>query len=145
MCAWRENDNIDFNFHNAHDLNSARPSSQEESIKRQLRERMQNSKQFILLVGEKTRYLTKFVKWEVEYARKLDLPMVVANLNGTMKYDASRCPAWVVDSDWTTVHISFGKDIIKYALDYFPSEYARDKHTGSMRHYPTEVYKGLDL
>src|SRR2546428_4190199 len=91
MRAWKENDNIEFDFYDAHDLNSARDSSTEESIKRQLRERMQNAKQFILLVGERTRYLTKFVQWEVEYARKLDLPVVVANLNGTKVYDASRC------------------------------------------------------
>src|SRR5215472_12862811 len=88
MQMWKANDNIDFNFYDAHDLNSARDSSQEESIKRQLRERMQNAKQFILLAGEKTRYLTKFVMWEVEYARKLDLPIIVANLNGTKEYDA---------------------------------------------------------
>lgn len=131
MRAWKENNHVDFNFYNAHDLSSARDSSQEESIKRQLRERMQNSKQFILLVGEKTRYLTKFVKWEVEYARKLDLPIIVSNLNGARMYDSARCPSWVVDTDTSTVHISFGKDIIKYALDNFPDWYASNKHRGS--------------
>ncbi len=141
MCAWKENDHIDFNFYNAHDLSSARDSSQEESIKRQLRERMQNSKQFILLVGEKTRYLTKFVKWEVEYARKLDLPIIVSNLNGTRMYDSARCPSWVVDNDTSTVHVSFGKDIIKYALDNFPDWYASNKHKGSELYYPASVYK----
>ena len=70
MTAWRENDNIDFWFHNAHDLNSARDTSYEESIKAQLRERMANSKQMILLVGKNTKYLRKFVPWEIELARK---------------------------------------------------------------------------
>src|SRR5438874_2728189 len=123
MLMWKANENIDFDFYNAHDLNSARDSSQEESIKRQLRERMQNAKQFILLVGESTRYLTKFVQWELEYARKLDLPMIVSNLNDVREYDSSRCPSWVVDTESSTVHISFGKDIIKYALDNFPDWY----------------------
>ena len=31
MCAWKENDGIPFNFYNAHDLNSARDASQEDS------------------------------------------------------------------------------------------------------------------
>ena len=47
-------------------MNTARDSSQEESIKAQLAERMRNSKVFVLLVGEHTRYLTKFVIWEID-------------------------------------------------------------------------------
>ncbi len=39
MTAWKANDNLPFNFHNAHHLNTARDTSEEESIKRQLRER----------------------------------------------------------------------------------------------------------
>lgn len=141
MCAWREHEHIDFNFYNAHDLNSARDSSQEESIKRQLRERMQNAKQFILLVGKRTRYLTKFVKWEVEYARKLDLPVIVSNLNGAKTYDASLCPSWAVDTILSTVHISFGKNIIKHALDNFPDWYIINKYKGPTLDYPASAYK----
>ena len=51
MKAWKQSDKTDFNFYDAHDLNTARDSSQEESIKRQLRERMANSKVFVLLIG----------------------------------------------------------------------------------------------
>ncbi len=42
LRAWRDNENIDFSFYDAHDLNIARDSSLTESIKVQLRERMQN-------------------------------------------------------------------------------------------------------
>jgi len=62
MQAWHQNDRSPFNFYNAHDINSARDSSQEQSIKRQLRERLLNTREFILLIGERTRYLTKFVQ-----------------------------------------------------------------------------------
>ena len=55
MTAWKAHDGNSFNFHNAHDLNQARDTSLEESIKRQLRERLANSKLFILLIGEKTK------------------------------------------------------------------------------------------
>lgn len=141
MLMWKANSNIDFNFYDAHDINNANDRSQEESIKRQLRERMQSAKQFIILVGEKTRYLTKFVKWEVEYARKLDLPIVVANLNGIRQYDESRCPSWVVDSNLSTVHIAFGMNIIRHALDNFPDWYASNKYQGSTLYYPADAYK----
>ena len=76
MKGWKQNDSSSFNFYDAHDLNTARDSSTEESIKRQLRERMNNSKVFVLLIGEHTKYLTKFVKWEVEQALKKDLPII---------------------------------------------------------------------
>jgi hypothetical protein len=53
MKAGKDSENHDFNFHNAHDINCARDSSQEESIKKQLRERFANSKQLIVLIGKK--------------------------------------------------------------------------------------------
>jgi len=56
--AWRDNDHIDFGFFDAHDINYARDASQTESIRAQLRERMQNSNLMLLLVGERTRYLS---------------------------------------------------------------------------------------
>ena len=80
MKAWKQNDNSNFNFYDAHDLNTARDSSEEESIKRQLRVRFQNSKTFVI-IGESTRYLYKFVRWEMEQALALDLPIIGVNLN----------------------------------------------------------------
>ena len=53
MKAWKQSDSTDFNFYDAHDLNTARDSSQTDSIKRKLSERMANSKIFVLLLGEK--------------------------------------------------------------------------------------------
>ena len=76
MTAWSANENVSFNFYNAHDLNSARDTSSEQQIKRQLRERMKNSKLFILLVGEKTKNLYKFVRWEIEQALVMELPII---------------------------------------------------------------------
>ncbi len=34
MCAWKQHEGINFNFFNAHELNTARDDSQEASIKR---------------------------------------------------------------------------------------------------------------
>jgi len=80
MTAWKQNDGFDFNFYNAHDINSARDDSQETSIKAQLAERMRNTKIFILLIGENTRYLYKFVRWEIEQALWRELPIIAVNL-----------------------------------------------------------------
>jgi hypothetical protein len=59
MKAWKQNDNSDFIFYDAHDLNNALDTSTEETIKRRLRERMENSKVFVLLVGKHTKNLRR--------------------------------------------------------------------------------------
>ena len=49
MEAWRDNDKIDFNFSDAHDLFISRDTSKPETIKKNLRERLKNAKQIVLL------------------------------------------------------------------------------------------------
>jgi len=145
MSAWKSNENIDFNFYNAHDLNSARDTSTEESIKAQLRERMSSAKQALVLVGEKTKDLRKFIPWEIELARKKDLPIIVANLNEKRTYDPSLCPP-SIGNEVYTIHISFNAKIIQYALDYFPDDYNKNKNKNQGNyHYKEYIYKDLGL
>ena len=82
MLAWKENDNIDFDFNDAHDIGGIRSDSEEVTVKRHLRERFANSKQVIVLVGINTKYKYRYVRWEIEAAQDLELPIVVVNLNG---------------------------------------------------------------
>jgi MTH538 TIR-like domain (DUF1863) len=144
MKAWHANDGFSLNFHDAHDLNTARDSSQEESIKRQLRERFANSKTLIILIGQNTRYLTKFVQWELEVALKLNLPIVAVNLNNSRTSDA-RCPPTIKDE--LVIYVPFKHDIIEYALDNWPSEFARFRSEGKTggRYYVQDVYERLGL
>lgn len=145
LKAWTSNDNFDFEIKDAHDLNYAKDTSLEESIKAQLRARLQNSKAMLLLVGEKTKYLYKFVRWELEYALKNNLPIIAVNINGKRDRDIDRCPAIIRDE--LVVHVSFNNKIIKYALDHWPSSYQKLKGAGEMggRYYPDDVYKKLSL
>ena len=145
MQAWKQNDGIAFNFYDAHDLNTARDSSQEASIKAQLAERMRNSKVFVLLVGERTRYLQKFVRWEIEQAVTRDLPIIAVNLNGRRSMDADRCPP-VLQTE-LAIHVSFNAAIMQHALDQWPdSHLQRRQNRGSGPYYYKEtVYVGLGL
>lgn len=144
MTAWKANDGFSLNFDNAHDLNTARDSSQEESIKRQLRDRFASSKLLIILIGENTRYLTKFVKWELEVALKLGIPIVGVNLNGSRKID-DRCPPTIKNE--LVIYIPFKHNIIEYALDYWPSEFYRLKNQGKSGdyYYNQHIYESLGL
>jgi hypothetical protein len=107
---------------------------------------MKNSKLMLLLVGEKTHLLTRFVAWEIEYVHGVDLPIVVANLNKAREYDATLCPSAVVEGDVYTVHISFERNIVKFAVDNFPDDYRRNKGSaGARRHYTDDQYRRLGL
>ena len=143
MQAWKQNDNTDFNFYDAHDINTANDSSTEETIKCRLRERMSNSKIFVLLVGKHTKYLYKFIHWEIEEAIRRDLPIIVVNLNHKRYFDEENCPPILRDK--LAVHIDFSTKIMQYALESWPSEYCELKKQGIMEpmHYKASVYNEL--
>ena len=145
MTAWDASEKIDFNFYNAHDINKANDTSTTESIKSQLRERMANAKQMILLVGDNTKYLRRFVPWEIELARKKDIPIIVVNLNGKRRSDSALCPSAIGDEVYT-MHVSFNAKIIKYALDNFAEVYHtyKGQNTGAY-YYEDSIYKSLGL
>ncbi len=96
MEAWRDNDRIDFDFYDAHDLFISRDTSQPETIKRNLRERMKNAKQIVLLGSVTGRQKgsdgRSFLAHEVKVAIEFDLPIVIANLDGKRTVDLSVIP-----------------------------------------------------
>lgn len=145
MRAWKQSDRTSFSFNDAHDLNTARDTSQEASIKAQLIVRLQNSKAFALLVGENTRYLHKFVKWEIEQAIKRDLPIVAVNLNGLRHMDDTRCPP-ILRSE-LAMHISFNAAILEHALDNWISQHVSLRRQGitGPYYYKSEVYLRLGI
>jgi hypothetical protein len=145
MTAWKQNDKLPFNFYNAHDLNTARDWSSEESIKAQLAERLRNSKMFVLLVGENTRYLRKFVLWEIEQALKRGLPIIAVNLNGRRFMDSDRCPPILAGA--LAVHLSFNAAIVQHALENWPATDASCRAAGKSGpyYYKDDTYKRLGL
>lgn len=144
MQAWKQNDNIGFNFYDAHDINNIYDKS-EASIKAGLQERFRNSKVFVLLVGDHTKYLYRYVRWEIEQAIKRDLPCIVVNINGKRSCDYNLCPA--IMRDHLAIHISFNARILQYALENWPESYEKHKKDGKTGpfYYKDEVYKDLGL
>ncbi|SSC10280.1 TIR domain-containing protein [thiotrophic endosymbiont of Bathymodiolus puteoserpentis (Logatchev)] len=145
MQAWKKNDNTSFNFYDAHDLNNLMSYSSEETIKAKLAERLRNTKVFILLVGNTTKNLYKFVRWEVEQAIKRNIPIIVVNLNGKRSKDSNLCPA--ILNDELAIHISFNQKIIEYAIDNWESSDTshRQKRETDAYYYKASVYEDLDL
>lgn len=144
MKAWNENDNADINFHNAHDINNLRDESSEAQIKKKLKERLENTKVLVILIGEKTKNLYKYVRWEIEWAIENDIPIVAMNLNKSRMKD-SLCPP-ILNYE-LSVFIPFGLKILDHALNHWPAnhmELVKNDKSGPY-YYPDTLYKGLDI
>ncbi len=140
MQAWKKSDRTSFNFYDAHDLNNLMSWSSEETIKAKLAERLINTKIFILLVGSNTKYLYKFVRWEIEQAMKRAIPIVVVNLNGVKHMDPENCPSIVKEA--LAVHVSFSQKAMEYAIQNWGSSdlaYRREGKSGPY-YYNESVY-----
>lgn len=138
LNGWKTNKKIDFDYENAHDLDTMTGRAQDEQyVKSKLRERMRKSTAVIVLVGEKTKNLYKYVRWELELALELGLPIIAANLNGSNRQDDDRCPAIIRDKG-SVVHIPYKLVALKHAMTNWRSEFnglsLADK-TGGARYY----------
>ena len=145
LQMWKENKNIDFDFYDAHDLNTARDTSLTESIKNQLRERFENSKLFMIIVGDKTKDNRKFIPWEIEQALERNLPIIVIYINHSRHIDTTVCPLPLHQA--LAIHIPFKLDIIQYAYKYWPSSHDKYQKGGEKGpyYYVAETYEQLGL
>ncbi|MFD5823873.1 TIR domain-containing protein [Lentzea sp. NPDC060358] len=149
MKAWCENEHMEFDFHNAHDLAQARDTSLPETIRRSLRLRLANTKQVIYLGSPKGKAKAgdgaSFLYYEIEVIAKLGLPVVVANLDGDRSIDRALIPQRFLDSEYYTISTSFQAKIIQYALDSYVPAFHKSDGTGGPRYYKPEVYTRLGL
>lgn len=142
MLGWKKNRHIDFDFYDAHDIKQMPRATSEEYVKRQLRERLGNTKQAIVLCGESTKNLYKYVRWEIENCLNLHIPIVVANLNKKRQMDENLCPPLLKGRG--AMHVAYGARIIKYALNNYaerPTEYKSETNW----YYSDEVYESLGI
>jgi len=76
----------------------------------------------------------------------LDKPIIAVNLNNKRSLDVDRCPAIIRDK--CVVHISYERDIMRFAMANWPSGYrglsVQEKANG-WRYYNDQIYKNLDL
>ncbi|RAR75684.1 TIR domain-containing protein [Flavobacterium aciduliphilum] len=145
MQAWKQNDNSSFDFYDAHDINNLRDWSTEETIKNKLKERLKNSKTFILLIGEQTRFHYKYIRWEINQALELNLPIICVNLNGLRSIDTEKCPPIIRNE--LALHVSFNAKIIEKALiDWEVMHYENKKKNiiGDF-YYDSNIYLKLGL
>jgi hypothetical protein len=144
MKGWRSNENMEFDFNDAHDIGPLTPLASDDTIRARLRQRFSNAKQAVVLVGAETKNLRKWVPWEIEIAQKLDLPIVVVNLNDMRQMDSELCP--VPLRKWPAVHVAYKARIIQHALDNFPSYYGQIQAGAyDWYYYADDIYRSFGL
>jgi len=127
--AWHEHDGVDFKFVNSHDKVAAvRDTSKRETIMRSLRERLDNSKNMILIIGKTTKNDTDFVPYEIKYAIdtcKLPLIVVYTGYLGILN-PASHRHEWpaalasrIEAKTVKAIHIPFKRAIIDQAIGQY--------------------------
>ena len=129
MRGWKAADHIEFDFHDAHDINDIKGDSSEATIKRRLRERLYNAKLLLVLVGEKTKNLHRFVRWEQDVALEMGIPIVAVYLNGSNSLDVNTCPPVIRDE--FVLHIPYKLATCRWAIDNWPEEYRIRKRAGA--------------
>jgi hypothetical protein len=145
MQQWKAADHIDFNFYDAHDLNNLRDDSSEETIKRRLRERFNDTKLLIVLVGSKTRFHYKYVRWEIEVALKLEIPIIAVNIldNQTRVWD--KYPPILRDE--LVLNVQFNQILIRHSIDNWIDEHKRlvSQDEKNNRVWKEHIYRNLGL
>lgn len=147
MKGWNANERVDFNFYDAHDLDTMTANAQNEQyVKSKLRPRMEKSSAVVVLVGAKTKWLYKYVRWELELALELGLPIIAVSLDDKRQIDQSLLPAIIRDQ--CIIEVPFRMKPIQYALDNWPATVRSlnsiEKNQGP-RHYNDQTYKSLGL
>jgi len=99
---------------------------------------------FVVLIGQNTRYLHKFVKWEIETAIRLNLPIVGVNLNGSRSQD-DRCPSAMRDT--LAMYVSFNEKIVTFAMKNWMDWHYRHQQSGKTGafYYEANIYQKLGL
>ncbi len=148
LRAWHVRDDNDFQFVNSHDKTaSVRDSSRRETLRRRLVERLNNSKNLILIVGKTTWQDTDWVPFEIEYAvDECRIPIIAAYPSS----DYIMAPA-ELRSLWPTalearidskaarvIHIPFRQEPLTAAVSQFDLS---NPPSTSLSYYNRETYQ----
>jgi Tat protein secretion system quality control protein TatD with DNase activity len=95
---------------------------------------MNIAKQVIVLIGENTKYHTKYIQWEIELAKEMSLPIIVANLDCCNRCNDSLCHPSLKMID-SIMHVPFGPHEIKFAIDNFSSKPNNPEKRGHSWYY----------
>ena len=114
MCAWKAQENIDFNFADFQ-LDEAINSQNPYYIRTVCRNKILKTYTFILLIGKDTWLKTVFVKSEVEVAIEKGCRLIGVNLDHWRFQNLATCPAFFKTVG--ALFVPFSPHIVAHALN----------------------------
>jgi MTH538 TIR-like domain (DUF1863) len=153
MKAWTSKNDDEFTMINSHDkAASVRDSSLRATLRNSLLERLRNSKNMVLIVGETTRFDTDWVPFEIEQAvDSYKIPIIAAYAMYEKPIRSPRALAiyWPealrlrIDNETASViHIPFKKEALKDAIQFSHDRLPKGKGLGV---YSDEAYRFMGI
>lgn len=152
LTAWHENKDIEFNMINSHDKTSAvRDSSKRATLLSRIRERLNNSRNMLLIIGKTTHLDDDNVPFEISDAiDNCGIPIIAAyigyNSIGAPKELRNLWPkalATRIDNNMAKViHVPFKMEPIQAAIKQY--DYQQQPKSG-LTYYNQEAYKKWGL
>lgn len=153
LKAWEAKSDDEFTMVNSHDKSAAvRDTSKRETLRRSLKERLCNSKNMVLVIGETTKNDTDWVPFEIEQAvDTYQIPIIAAY---TMQDKPIRNPS-ALSAYWPpalalrinskaahVIHIPFKKPVLHAAI----SQFSHNSLPGSgVTIYADSAYQGFGI
>jgi hypothetical protein len=129
MKAWRDHPEIEFGFVDSHDKTAAvRDTSLKSTLRTRLAERLRNSKNMLLILGQTTRLDADWVPFEIQYAADTcKVPIIVAYTDYTSIFrPADLVGLWpsalrsrIENQTVRAIHIPFNKQAMYSAMAQF--------------------------
>ena len=150
LRAWHVREDADFSFVNSHEKAAAiRDSSKRENLRRSLpTERLCNSKNMILILGDTTRFDTDWVPFEISYAiDHCEIPIIAAYPGyDWILYPTQLSPTWpsaladrIRSGSAHVIHVPFRQAPLAAAVTQF--DYDSYPLGGGLGFYSVEAYQ----
>lgn len=154
LKAWKANSEIEFTFSDSHSKTyQVKDSSSIETLKNRLRERMRNSKNFLVIISEDTNYDRGLLNFEIELAVEVyKLPIIVAYVGYNWIQNPSLLSSmwcknlakYINTGEAKCIHVPFKKEPIFDAISQF--SVVNNKYPAtSLNYYSDDAYKSWGI
>ena len=152
LLAWHKDSDNNFHFVNSHDkAASVRDTSRRATLRNVLAERLRNSKNMVLILGQTTRFDTDWVPFEISYAVDSCAIPIIAAYPGydSIQGPAELAPFWplalaerIQSGAARVIHIPFRQAPLTDAVSQFTHEAPPN---GSLSYYSRDAYASFGI
>jgi hypothetical protein len=154
MKAWTAKTDDDFTMINSHEKAAAvRDSSLRTTLRNSLLERLRNSKNMVLIIGERTRFDTDWVPFEIEQAiDRYEIPIIAAYtvFETPIRVPSALAMYWppalasrINDETAHVIHVPFRKEPLKCAISQF--SHTNFPKGNGLGFYTDEAYESFGI